>query len=196
MSNAVFPVLPGLTWDVVKQPEFSTKVQTAASGKDATAAYWTYPRWTFKLSYELLRGGSQTELNTILGFFLARKGQFDTWLYTDPSDYIVTGQQIGIGDGSTLAFQLLRTLGGFVEPMKNINGTPVIKIGGATQTTGWSVNSSGLITFVAAPANGAIITADFSYYYRCRFLKDAAEFNQFMSDLWELKKCEFISVKS
>ena len=195
MSNSIFPVLPGLTWDVVKQPEFATKVQTASSGKDATAAYWTYPRWTFKLSYELLRGGSQTELNTLLGFFLAMKGRFDTWLYTDPSDYAVIGQQIGIGDSSTVAFQLIRTLGGFVEPMKNINGTPVIKENGVTRTTGWSINSTGLITFTTPPTSGNILTADFSYYFRCRFMNDVAEFNQFMADLWELKKCEFISVK-
>lgn len=195
MSNAVFPALPGLMWDVVKQPEFSTKVQTSASGKDSTAAYWTYPRWTFKLSYELLRGGAETELNTLLGFFLARKGRFDTWLYTDPSDHTVIGQQIGIGDSSTVAFQLVRTISGFTEPMKAINGAPVVKIGGITQTTGWSINSTGVITFTTPPASGAVITADFSYYFRCRFLKDAAEFNQFMADLWELKKCEFISVK-
>lgn len=194
MSNSVFPVLPGLKWDVAKIPRFSTNIHEMTSGKERRAAFWSYPRWEFHLSYEMLRDDVTAELRTLMGFFLQMKGRFDTFLYQDPTDYTVAGQPLGTGNGATAKYQLVRTLGGFVEPMKAIQGSPTIKLNGVT-TSGWTMDSSGVITFSAAPGNGVVITADFSYYFRCRFTKDEAEFNQFMKDLWELKKCEFISIK-
>lgn len=195
MSNTVFPELPGLKWDVAKTPKWSTGVHEMTSGKERRTSYWTYPKWEFHLSYELLRDDATNELKQIMGLFLQMRGRWDTFLYRDPSDYTVTGQTLGTGNGTIKTFQLVRTLGGFVEPMKAISGTPTIKINGVTQASGWTMNSTGLITFTATPANGAAVTADFSYYFRCRFTRDEAEFNQFMKDLWELKKCEFITEK-
>ena len=43
-------------------------------------------------------------------------------------------------------------------------------------------------------AAGVSVTADFTYYFRCRFLDDAAEFDNFMHDLWQLKQLQFVSV--
>ena len=41
-----------------------------------------------------------------------------------------------------------------------------------------------------------IISADFTYYFRCRFVDDKYDFENFMFRLWELKKLAFISVRS
>ena len=198
MSDAVFPVLPGMTWDIVKKPIWSTIIQTSVSGKELRGTYWTYPRWEFNLAYDLLRAGTEQELQTLLGFFLERQGSFDTFLYLDPSDNIVVGQRVGVGDASTVNFQLVRTLGGFVEPIKSPLSVPTIYFDGVKQSSGWSggdLTSSGLVTFATAPGSGVVITADFSYYFRCRFIDDVEEFNNFMYQLWELKKLAFISVK-
>lgn len=195
MSNAIFPTLPGLKWDVVKQPQFSTIVHRSISGKEIRGSFWSYPLWTFKVSFEVLRNDATNELKTLMGFFLQRQGSYDTFLFEDPDDKTVTGQTIGTGDGTTTLFQLIRTFGGFVEPVFNLNGTPSIYLNGVLQTSGYSVGSTGIVTFTAAPGNGVAITADFSYYFRVRFTQDQAEFSKFMKDLWELKKCEFVSVK-
>ena len=197
MSNAVFPILPGLAWDVVKRPTFSSIVQRAASGREVRAALWSYPIWVWKLTYDLLRDDATNELRTLMGFFLARQGSFDSFLYSDPSDNSVTAQSIGAGTGALKTFQLVRALGGFVEPVFDVNGTPTIKVNGVTQTTPaqYSINSTGLVTFVTAPASGATITADFSYYFRCRFKEDMAEFTNFASKLWAARTIEFTSVK-
>jgi uncharacterized protein (TIGR02217 family) len=376
--STIFPVLPGLKWDVAKQPEFSTKIQTSASGKETTAAFWTYPKWTYKLAYELLRDNALNELETLAGFFLSAQGMAHTWLYQDPSDNNVTGQQIGTGTGAQTVFQLCRTFGGFTEPVYNLNGTPTIYVNGTKENlitysedlsnaawvrndttltadsllapdgtttgdfvadtvsnvvhrvytssaqtvqagdyvavsvylhsgthswamvgagsssgiaaafnvatgvvgattsqvvsatmesagNGWyrceivgrslssgvpvalvgltsntnfagvsapayvgtgggvyvwgaqveraakvsaykktttpafipapTVGATGAVTFTSAPANGAVITADMSYYWRCRFTTDLCEFSQFMQNLWEAKKVEFRTVK-
>ncbi len=195
MSNAIFPTLPGMSWNVVKQPEFSTIIHRAISGKEIRGCFWSYPLWTFKLSFEVIRNDATNELKTLMGFFLQRQGSYDTFLFEDPDDKAVTGQTIGMGNGTTTMFQLVRTFGGFTEPIFNLNGSPSIYLNGVLQTSGYSVGSTGIVTFATAPGNGVAVTASFNYYFRVRFTHDLAEFSKFMKDLWELKKCEFVSVK-
>jgi uncharacterized protein (TIGR02217 family) len=197
MSNAVFPTLPGLTWNVRKEPTWKTKIQESVSGKELRAAWMSYPNWRFSLSYEVLRANALAELQSLVGFFNARAGAFDSFLYHDPDDNSVTNYQFGTGDGSTKDFQLVRSYGGFVEPVQNLNGSPSIYKAGVLQApvSDYNLGATGIVSFVTAPANGAALTWTGNFYYRVRFAQDRAEFNQFLYQLWELKKLEFISVK-
>jgi hypothetical protein len=52
------------------------------------------------------------------------------------------------------------------------------------------------VTFVTAPGAGVSITADFTYYWPCRFDGDTLPFNKFMSSLYAGKKLSFKSVKN
>lgn len=195
MSNAVFPTLPGIAWNVARVPEFHTKTQKAISGREIRLAFMAYPMYTFKMSFEVLRDGSiYNELKTLGAFFLARQGSFDSFLYTDPSDNTATSVTIGIGDSTTTAFQLSRPYGPpgatFTEPVQNVNGSPNIFVNGTLQTSGYTIDSNGVVTFTTAPGYGQSIQWTGSFYYRVRFAADTSEFNQFMQDLWELKKCD------
>jgi hypothetical protein len=120
VSNAVFPTLAGLTWNVLKSPRWSSKVQQSVGGKEMRAAYWTTPIYTWQLTYELLRSSALLELQSLIGFFNARQGRFDSFLYSDPSDNNVTAHGFGAGDGVKTAFQLQRTIAG---PRTDIYGT-------------------------------------------------------------------------
>lgn len=194
MSDAVFPTLPGLTWNVHKAPEWKTKVQQAISGRELRAAFRQYPLYRFTLAFDFLRADSvNAELQALLGFFNARQGSFDSFLYTDPTDATVTAQSFGTGNGATTQFKLVRTYGGAIEPVMNLNGNPAIYKAGVLQTAGTHYTiSNGLVTFVAAPANGNALTWTGSYYYRCRFADDTADFDNFLHELWTLKKLAFI----
>lgn len=199
MGNAVLPSLPGLKWDVVNAPEFHTKIKRAVSGKELRAAFMAYPLWTFKLSYEALRAGlAGTEKATLMGFGLARQGSFDSFLYDNPADNSVTAMPFGTGDGTTAAFQLTRAIGAggftFTEPVQNVNGSPGIYVAGVlkTLTTHYTISSTGMITFVTPPTAGQALTWSGAFYYRCRFLNDAADFKNFMKDLWSLDKLEMV----
>jgi uncharacterized protein (TIGR02217 family) len=195
-TRTIFPTFAGLSWDRVKKPIFSTSVQVSASGTEKRASFWSYPRWEFDLQFEILRAdAAYQELQNLMGFFLSRRGSFDTFLYRDPDDCSVQHQLIGTGTGTLRTFQLVRTLGGFTEPFKDISGTPTIYLDNVRQTSGWTMSDTGLITFDTAPGSGVVVRADFSYYFRCRFMDDMAEFNQFMHNLWDLQKLQFISVK-
>lgn len=196
MSNAVFPSLPGLTWSVLKTPKWKTITQESASGKEIRQALMSYPLWEFTLKFSVLRGDNgYTEMQTLAGFFNARQGMYDSWLFDDPSDDTVSAQSFGTGDGATTAFQLIRTMGGFNEPIQNVNGAPSIYINGVLQASGYTVGSTGIVTFTSAPAIGAALTWSGSFYFRCRFLQDLAEFDQFAKNLWAMKSIKFQSVK-
>lgn len=191
MSNQIFPDLPGLTWSVIKAPEFSTRIQTAVSGKELRASLMAYPIYKMSLSYEFLRASIATpELQSLMGFFNARQGAFDSFLYTDKTDNAVTAESFGTGNGSTTKFQLIRAYGGFTEPVMNLNGLPVIKKAGVTLVSGgdYTIDALGMVTFASAPAAAAALTWTGSFYYRCRFADDSNDFDNFMYQLWTLKK--------
>ncbi|MFZ5658773.1 MAG: DUF2460 domain-containing protein [Pseudomonadota bacterium] len=195
MSDAVFPTLPGLRWDVSKTPEWSTKVQRAVSGLELRAAFFTYPIWHFKLDYELLRAGAEAELQTLMGFFNLRQGSFDSFLYLDPDDHNVSDGHFGTGNGTQTVFQLTRVLGGFVEPVKAPKGTPQIFKDGVLQASGYILSPAGQVTFSSPPAAGTVLSWTGEFYFRVRFAKDQAEFKQFMHQLWNLKQVELVSLK-
>ena len=49
------------------------------------------------------------------------------------------------------------------------------------------------IVFVSAPVGGHVITADFDYYFQCRFDDDKMELSEFAKQLYELQKLNFSS---
>ena len=187
MSNAVFPAFAGLSWPVKRTPKFNTKVKTAVSGKEARAAFMAYPIYEIDLNFDYL---SLSDWQTLGGFFKLRKGRFDSFLFSDANESSVTAQSIGTGNGTNKDFQLVRTVGGFTEPCENINGAALIYVNGVLQTltTHYSIGLTGLVTFVAAPANAISVTWTGSYYWRVRFNQDAAEFEENLKNFYTLKK--------
>lgn len=206
MSTAVFPALNGLAWDISRTVNWDTTIQSAVSGFETRFAAKPFPKYEWKFSFEFLRQGallgqSFTELFTLIGFYNLRQGQLDSFLYQDADDNAVIGQQIGVGDGSTKTFQMLRTLGGFAEPILAPNIVSAVYVDGVLKTLGtdysisaWGSATPGIVTFVTAPANTKLVTADFSFYWPCRFNTDATEFNKMMTSLYEAKQIDIVSL--
>ena len=202
----VFPTLPGLAWSVTKSPTFQTRIQRAVSGRELRALDYPYPLWQFTLVFEFLRDNPAAgfdELRTLMGFYLLCQGAYAPFLFQDPSDCQVGRQYLGTGDASATVFQLQRAMGtalpggGFLEPIAAPNLVAAVYLNGITQSpAGYSVDpDTGLMTFASPPGTGLIVTADFSYYFRCRFVDDKYDFENFMDRLWQLKKLTFISVR-
>jgi uncharacterized protein (TIGR02217 family) len=193
------PFLPGLGWSVHRRPTFDTIVAPHASGAEVRLALWQNALWEFELSYDALAsnaaypGAGTNSLQTLMGFYLARGGQRGTFLYVDPDFNTMTGQVIGIGDGATLAFPFIRAFGGQVEPVSYVTAVTQVYLDGMT-AGGWTASSSTL-TFTAAPASGAQVSADFRYGFVCRFLEDELDFEAFMDNLWQLKSFKFRQVR-
>jgi hypothetical protein len=121
----VFPQLSGQSWSVRKRPTFSTIVASHVSGREVRDALYANPIWQFELTFNGLDGTldgqygglGASSLQSLMGLYLQCQGQYGSFLYYDPSDYAVSGQAFGIGDGETTTFQLQRSLGGFSEPI-------------------------------------------------------------------------------
>lgn len=195
MSNAIFPVLPGLSWSVTKTPMFSTRIQESVSGRELRAAYFKTPRWRFSLSYDVLRATAEAELQELMGFYNLMQGSFESFLYRDPSDNAVAASIFDVSDGIKRTYFLTRKLGQYVEPIAALQDTPKVFID-AVETTAFTVDlAKASITFSVAPAAGKTLTWTGGFYYRVRFANDELQFDEFMKNLWQAKKVELISVK-
>jgi hypothetical protein len=129
VSDAVFPSVVGLAFDVHKKPIFNNKIATHVSGEETATSYYQNPKWEYSLTYDYLPdlpvSVGETDLHTILGFFLNRHGRFDSFLYSDPDDNtVVEGYQKSF-DGTSVEFYMVRGIGGFYEPIgqRNIDVT-------------------------------------------------------------------------
>jgi hypothetical protein len=153
VSSAVFPgtlaAMPGLAWSVTKVPAFNSKIQTSVGNAELRASFTPYPRWTWTLKYNFLQGGSaSTAFETLLGFWLARKGAYDSFLYDDPD------RRCGDGSGSSARAMGSRPSSGCIarwripEPIYNVNAITNIKKAG-TPTAAYT-QAGGLITFAVA----------------------------------------------
>jgi uncharacterized protein (TIGR02217 family) len=221
MSSQLFPKFRGLTWDVELTPTFSTDIQQALAGREVRTAKWANPIWQIKLTYAYLphdpnkplNDSGYTDLETLMGFYLSRQGSFDDFLLnlSDVTqrleDSVYSGQALGVGDAVTTKFQLTRSFGGFSEAVQNPAGqSAIVYVNGVAKVQGTDYTiANGIVTFSAAPANGANLTADFTMLYRVRFdnqdstgnssgASDGLNFNNFYYLLWECKEVDLISV--
>jgi uncharacterized protein (TIGR02217 family) len=222
MSNLLFPKVRGLGWTITKNPTFSTEIQSSLAGREVRVQNFQNPIWEFTLAYEYLLNdprsrdeNEQTPLETLVGFFLARGGQFDDFLLNESDltqrleDSVYSGQPIGTGDGVTKSFQLVRNVGGFLEACQNpTNQAATVYVAGVAKVQGVDYTIVlGLVQFTVAPANGTAITADFTFLHRVRFdagttrgssangTREGIEFSNFYFNLYECKEMQLISVR-
>lgn len=174
MSTNVFPTfnLSNIGYPVKRSAMWNTKVQEAISGKEVRIAYWTYPKYKWTLDLNALQSlVSANDFATFMGFYNLRQGQFDSFLYADPDQNSVTAQALGTGNGSTAAYQLINTLGGFIEPVLAPNAVSAVTLAGA------SIPAAG----ISAPTNGALtatlggLLASTTYYVKSTWVTNSGE---------------------
>ena len=155
---------------------------TALSGDIYPNPKWAYSRRAFRVSWGPKK---LADVETFLSFWEVVKTEH-TFRLRDEQDYRSAAhgspiseldQIIGIGDGTTTQFQLVKrySYGGevYAHPIQApISGSVVIAVDGVSQSipADFSVDaSSGLVTFATAPANTLVITAGYEYDIKVRF---------------------------
>jgi uncharacterized protein (TIGR02217 family) len=200
MTLPTFPTFPGQGWSVHKKPTFSTRVSSHSSGREVRVGLYAHALYEFELTFDGLDSsgafpGLQSQsLQALMGFFLSLGGQLNAFLYADPTDNVVNGQAIATGDGATTSFTLVRSIGGYAEPVSYAVAVSGVSVAGVS-TSAWTLSAPNIITFTTAPANGAAIVANVSYAFQCRFLDDQMDFDNFMSGLWSNKSVKFRQVR-
>ena len=117
MTIPTFPVLPGIGFPK-RSPVWSTIKQPSVGGQESRFAQWSYPKWRYEIPFEVLRNYSGfTEFDSLAGFYNQMYGSAGFFQYNDPQDGLIVNQPLANGDGTTTAFQLVRSKGGFAEPV-------------------------------------------------------------------------------
>lgn len=196
---SVFPLLPGQTIETEKTPMWSTQVAEAASGRERRAPMWSYAKWAFTLTHDVVRHRVPTndEQAALWEFFNSMQGQFFSFLYLDPTDYAEIGAPLGTGDGATTAFQLQRSINTWSEPIFAPFGITVYDNGTAkTLGVDYTIGALGVITFILAPPTaGHVLTWDGYFYYIARFLQDDLTLKQIYDKLWAGNGLKLLSQK-
>jgi uncharacterized protein (TIGR02217 family) len=174
-------------------PERRTDVVVLGSGAEERNARWADSRRSYNAGYGVK---SLDDLHAVIAFFEERRGRLHGFRWRDPIDCkscppegtpTALDQPFGTGDGTTAAFQLVKTYGSAFNPWtraiaKPVAGTVLIAVAGATQPPGTAYaidHTTGAIAFLPGhiPAPGHLITAGFEFDVPVRFDTDRLEIN-------------------
>jgi uncharacterized protein (TIGR02217 family) len=172
-------------------PERCTDIVSFGSGREARNARWAQSRRRFDAGY-----GVKTldALQAVIAFFEERRGRLYGFRWRDRLDCgsATTGsvispldQVIGIGDGTTSTFQLIKTYGGAFAPYvraiaKPVNGSVRIAVAESEVAAGSAFTcdvTTGVVTFLPehTPPPGTAVTAGFKFDVPVRFDTDYLE---------------------
>jgi uncharacterized protein (TIGR02217 family) len=174
-------------------PERKTDIVTLGSGREERNARWADSRRRYNAGY-----GVKTldQLHAVIAFFEARRGRLHAFRWRDPSDWksVAPGQaigatdvSIGVGDGASVNFQLVKPYGEgahvwFRTITKPVADSVQVAVDGDVLTPGDDVSvdhTTGAVTIAAAktPPPGSSVTAGFAFDVPVRFDTDTLEIN-------------------
>lgn len=177
-------------------PERATDIVTLASGREERNSRWAHARRRYNAGYGIK---SRADMQAVLAFFEERRGRFHSFLWRDGLDHAATDEAIGIGDGTTVSFQLTKRYGASFDPYlrpitKPVAETVVVKVDGVE--TAVEVDAlTGIVTFAVAPEEGAAITASFEFDVPVRFDTDRLDVELSSFDAAEAPVIPLIEVR-
>lgn len=152
----------GQKYTVVKAPTFSTIVQKSPSGASTRIGQRRNPVWEFTLTYEQLFNDltnpayGDTELNTLMGFYMLQQGQLGEFLFDDPEDDLVTNQALQLVSDSSNSPVLAAAIGASAGSGFTVGDQlGVAGGGGSGAVLQVSSVSGGAITGLTVAAGGA-----------------------------------------
>jgi hypothetical protein len=181
MTVPIFPDLSGLSFPIGRSPKFNNSRLAANWGRREVAPLRVLPTWNYDVSFSILRSEvGFLEFQQLLKVYLTTLGGALYFRFNDPDDNSVVLQPSGTGDGTSTAFELVRSQTGvdFAEPVRAFNGTPHIFVNG-TEVFNWSIDAYGIVNFTG------------SYYWLCRFDEDQIPLSKFVAKWWECKGVKF-----
>lgn len=169
-------------------PERRTEVVVLGSGHEERNTRWADSRRSYNAGYGIK---TRNDLHNVIEFFEERRGRLYGFRWSDRTDNKSglpqdtpsnSDQLLGAGDGTTAAFQLIKTYGGSFAPYartitKPVSGTVLVALDGAAQneTTDFIVDlTTGIVTFVPGkePGAGVQVTAGYEFDVPVRFDTD------------------------
>lgn len=175
-------------------PQFKTLVHESDTGFEQRDIKWSQARGSWDISYGIMAIDDPDSLKTVVSdinaFFRAREGRAHSFRFKDWSDFEIgdpsdpsnDNQPIGVGDDSTVNFQIFKryTSGGINYDRtlyKIVQGTLSVFIDAVLQVEGggndYTVDyDTGIITFNLAPTAGQTISIACEFDVLVRFNTD------------------------
>ena len=202
-DDVLYPFALGRSTAVA--PEFSTSITVTASGHERRNSLWADARVHFDVGPGIR---SEAELCELIAFFRARRGAAQGFRISDPFDHSSNGmtgtptmldQLIGIGDGQSADFQLVKSYGNGSDPQQrpitrvrantllvSVDGNPVLD---------WTLGSTGLLSFAVAPPDGVEVRAGFLFDIPVRFAEDRIDISAVNFDAGEAPSIPLIELR-
>ncbi|MFO6463667.1 TIGR02217 family protein [Jannaschia sp. KMU-145] len=175
-----------LSFGSVGGPERLTEVVTLANGHEERNTPWAHSRRRYDAGVGLR---SLDDVGEVIAFFEARRGRLHGFRWKDWADFkscqcsadvAYDDQVIGVGDGETTQFALMKTYRSGTETYGRPIDKPVpgtVRVGVAddelVDTVHYEVDATtGIITFATAPDIGVDVQAGFEFDVPVRFDTD------------------------
>ena len=172
-------------------PERKTEIVALGSGREERNARWAHSRRRYDAGYGVK---TLAALATVVAFFEERRGRLHGFRWRDRLDHASAApganvspldQALGISDGATASFALIKTYGTahapYARPVtKPVAGSVRVAVNAVEQTQGvaFTLNpANGVVTFLPGhiPPAGAAITTGFLFDVPVRFDTDYLE---------------------
>ena len=190
-------------------PERRTDIVSLVGGREERNAPRAHSRRRFDAGVAV---GSLDDVHEVIAFFEARRGQLHGFRWKDWLDFkscapsaapSALDQAIGVGDGTTQAFQLTKRYEFGPEPYdrpirKPVAGTVLVAVDGAARAEGLDFTldaASGIVTLLAPPPAGAAITAGFEFDVPVRFDVDRIEASLSAIEAGEIPSIPLVEVR-
>ncbi|MEK6636727.1 MAG: DUF2460 domain-containing protein [Pseudomonadota bacterium] len=187
-------------------PGFSTAIVTTASGHEQRNADWASGRLRFDAGPGVR---SEADLQTLIGFFRARRGAARGFRFRDPYDFssrnmagaVTAGDQLlGLGDGMRTEFPLIKRYGAEEDGelrriTRPVMGSVLVSLGGMLSVSGWSLLEGGVVSFNAPPGAGVQVRAGFQFDVPVRFAEDSLEIDAALFAAGDVPSVPLIEVR-
>ena len=167
-------------------PKFKTTVIAITSGFEKRNQDWQLTRGSWDVGYGI---STKSDLDAVINHFYAMRGMLHGWRFKDWSDFQIgdtfsgdttTKQSIGVGDATTVDFQVYKRYSisviYFDRPVtKLVSGTVRVFVNAVeqTETTNYTVDyDTGIITFLSAPGVAADVAVMCEFDIPVRFDTD------------------------
>jgi len=184
---ATYPEDPAPQYPLIVEPEWRTFIKNIETGAEQRSQKSLFPVYNVNVNYDIL---DESDAQIIWEFYMARKGAYEAFYIYDLAllaniAFNHVSQYCGTGDGSTDIFDIpgRSTSSHAVYSDGILQADP----GDYSVLTGGGVSNSDRVDFVTAPAEGKIITCNFTGFLRirARFLHDKLPRSLFVYNLFK-----------
>lgn len=160
--------------------ERRTDIVTLESGHEERNQRWSHARRSWQAGLGIRRAD---DMDDVVALWEQAAGARHSFRFRDWTDWrsgapsapiTFTDQPLGTGDGSTVAFQVVKVYGAAQPYARSVTlphlATLRVAADGVELASGWSLSATGgRITFDTAPGAGAVLTCGYTYDMPVRF---------------------------